>query len=381
MQTTAKNKLFLTDFSSLLRYAEKETQFSRGGFYHEFALSLIKGIQTNEVVSRLAVNLLGIAEHAYALRQFDVVNSVSHALLNTSLQRHYQSVGLFYKALSMNKGGSGGDSVRARAIFELVGDEGTALYRAKAMLALGTVSARADDRAAPSFYREALRILSSGNIFDPLTTVRTSRMTAVAKAKEGDHRGAVKDLEELLPLARTAGAAQPVMYYDYLNSLAVELGEVGRLEEARRISRRIVSSPFARVYPEWRETLDEIESKTHRPSRSVVAVSLVPKEVRDSPGQVISWPGDGERLVNTTSPCATSSARIVNLHDWKKKLEKKSNGNTQKGPSLEQIRSMTLEEKQATIARYVYADQVTDEMLDSILRVALTPEAGERDKV
>lgn len=380
MQTTARNNLFPTDFSSSFRFAEREKQLSFGGLYHEFALSLLKGLHTNEVVSRLAANLLGIAEHAYALRQFDVVDSVSHALLKAPLPSRYQNIGLFYKALSMNRGGRGNPD-RARAIFERVGDEGTPLYRAKAMLALGTSSARTDDRTALSFYREAVRILSCENIFDPLTTVYVSQMTAIARAKDGDHVGAVADLERLLPFARATVPLQPFVYHNHLNSLAFELGEVGRLEEARSVSQAVVASPFALVYPEWRATLDDIESKTNRRLRSVVAVSQVPSEGRDSPGQLISWPGDSERRGNSTSPCANNSARIVNLHDWKKKLEKKSNGNTQKRPSLEQIRSMTLEEKQATITRYVYGDQVTDEMLDSILQVTLAPETAERDEV
>ncbi|MFY9607055.1 MAG: hypothetical protein WAU45_00400 [Blastocatellia bacterium] len=348
--------------------------------YHEFARSLLKGIYANEAGSRLADNLLGIAENAYALRQFDVVEAVSQLLLNTPLPRRYQNVGLFYKALSMNRGGRG-DPARARSIFERVGDEATPLYRAKAMLALGTSSARTDDRTSLSFYREAVRILSCGNIFDPLTTVRVSQMTAIARAKDGDHQGAVADLERLLPLARATVNLQPAVYHNHLNSLAFELGEVGRIEEARSISQAIVASPFALVYPEWRETLDEVESKTNRPSRSVVAVCQVPSEGRDFPGQLISWPGDRDRQVNSTSPYANNLARIVNLHDWKKKLEKKSNGNTQKRASLEQIRSMSLEEKQATITRYVYGDQVTDEVLDSILQVALAPETAERDEV
>ena len=118
-----------------------------------------------------------------------------------------------------------------------------------------------------------------------------------------------------------------------------------------------------------------------RPSRSVVPVSQIASEERDSPTQIVSWLGGPTRESDSAPRRSTSSARIINLHDWKKKLDKKSNGNTQKKPSLEQIRAMTLEEKQATITRCVYADEVTEEMLDSILQVTLGSETGERDKV
>lgn len=348
-----------------------------GRLYQQFTVSLLRAIHHNEKVSSSAAKLVSVAERAYSLRQFEVVGSVGQALLEMSLPRPYQSIGLFYEGLSINRGGSAvGD--QARPIFERVGDEGNSLYRAKGILALGTM---VKDATALSYYNEVIRILSRESIFDPLTALRTSRMTAVARAKEGDHKGALADLEKLLPLARTAISLEPVVYYDHLNSLAVEMGEVGRIEEARRVSQVVVASPFAVVYPEWRETLDEIESKMLRPSRTVVAVSTVPSDRRDCPGQLISWPGDSEHPDSWTSPCEKNPARIINLHDWKKKLDKKSNGNTQKKPSLERIRSMTLEEKQATITRFVYADHVTDEMLDSILQVTLASETAERDEV
>jgi hypothetical protein len=49
-------------------------------------------------------------------------------------------------------------------------------------------------------------------------------------------------------------SSQPHVYYDYMNSFAVELCEVGRLEEAKNVSLIVLASPFAPAYPEWRET-------------------------------------------------------------------------------------------------------------------------------
>lgn len=378
MKTNASISPLLTDSSSSLRFGEREARLSVGGLYHQFAVSLFKGIHYTESVSRAVAKLVSVAERAYALRQFEMVGAVSRTLIELSLPRQYQNIGLFYGALSINRGGTAvGD--HARPIFERVCEEGNPLYRAKGMLALGTMT---KDGTAPSYYKEVMRILSSESIFEPLTAIRTGSMAAVARAKEGDHEGAVADLEKLLLLARAAITLEPAVYYDHLNSLAVELGEVGRIEEALRISRVVVASPFAVVYPEWHETLDETKSKTQRASLSVVAVSQAPTAGTDSPGQLISWPGDSDRKVNSISPSAKDSARIINLGDWKKKLEKKSNGNTQKGPDgVERIRSMTLEEKQATITRYVYGDEVTDEMLNSILQVTLAPGKAERDEV
>src|SRR5260370_41343396 len=97
-------------------------------------------------------------------------------------------------------------------------------------------------------------------------------MTGVVRGMAGDHRGAVADLERMFPLARLASSRQPYAYYDYMNTLAVELGEIGRLEQARSASGISLESPFAPAYPEWFETFDEIRLKRRRGSRSIVSV-------------------------------------------------------------------------------------------------------------
>ena len=116
-------------------------------------------------------------------------------------------------------------------------------------------------------------MLSRDRIFDPMTLYTASRMTAVMKSIEGDHRSALTDLEKMFPLVRMASLQQPYAYYDYLNTLAVELTEAGRLEEARNASRIALTSPFAYAYPEWRDTLDEIQHRELPAPRSRIAVS------------------------------------------------------------------------------------------------------------
>ncbi len=67
-------------------------------------------------------------------------------------------------------------------------------------------------------------------------------MTAVINSLEGNHQDAVGMLEKLFPVAHAMRSSQPSIYYDYLNSYAVELCEVGRLEEAKNISRIVIAS-------------------------------------------------------------------------------------------------------------------------------------------
>jgi tetratricopeptide (TPR) repeat protein len=192
-------------------------------------------------------------------------------MLTLPLSRELESVAQYYRALSLNRGGRG-DITSAESLFEKAADSGSTLYKARAMAALGTnCLASGDANCAMSFYREVMAILARDRVPDPMTCYVATRMTAVIRGMNGDHRGALADLEKMFPLVRIASSQQPYAYYDYLNTLAVELCEAGRLEEARRASEIALASPFASAYPEWRETRGEIELKGRCSFRSTVA--------------------------------------------------------------------------------------------------------------
>lgn len=374
----ANNNLIFTDFFSFNRVVEHDKRFSHGGLYQEIGRAVVRQFQSDQTLADFAGKLASVADHAYGTRQFDIVGYVGRLFLTLAPSRQLESVGQYYLALSLNRGTSG-DTSHAGSLFERVADNGSLQYRARAMLALGGKSFRAGDyQTAMSFYREVMRNLRRDHVFDPVTFCVASRMGAVIRSLKGDHRGAITDLERLLPLARIAGSLQPHTYYDYLNNLAVELGMVGQLEEARRVSQIASASPYASVYPEWHETLNEINSKTRRVSRSMVGAPQAPSEKPESPTRILSWSNDHVRQADPAQQSETPSAIIISLQDWKKKLEKKSTDNIRKKPTAEEIESMDFMEKQAAITRFVYADQVNEEMLDSILEVTSTPNTEDR---
>ncbi|HZM87675.1 MAG TPA: hypothetical protein VFF31_14230, partial [Blastocatellia bacterium] len=103
-------------------------------------------------------------------------------------------------------------------------------------------------------------------------SVFAQKNIATIHGLKGDHQRAVAELERLTPFVRAIGPIHPHVYYDYLNSLAVELANVGRLEEAAGTARIAISSPFSAAYPEWKETYNEIALKQRRASHSIVAV-------------------------------------------------------------------------------------------------------------
>ncbi|HTG17853.1 MAG TPA: hypothetical protein VK747_21575 [Blastocatellia bacterium] len=269
MQALANNNPILTDLSSFERLAALQKDISHSTFYQQIISGLISGAYRKQTLSKLGDRLVASAELTYSLRQIDAVQKASGFLLNLPLGEEYQSVGRYYQALCIYQRGASAD---ARILLEQVAEALPIRFRARARLAISATYYESGDwQSFLMLSLEASRFAASSDWRDPQTFVQAQRNIAVLKSVDGDHRGALADLERLFPLARALGRLRPYLYYEHLNSLAVELMEAGRLEEARNASRIALASPFACAYPEWRETGAELELRGRRACRSVVA--------------------------------------------------------------------------------------------------------------
>jgi len=230
------------------------------GKYGRLYQELLKGFGSYD---QLGNRLVHLAEQARAFNQFDAILELALILSNLPL-KHYQSIGQYYLALTICRNGTG-DVERAATIFEKVASEGPLAYRAEAMLSLSSIACI--NQQPDETIRYCLEAARVGNFN---ATIKALRGIAIIKGLEGNHRYAVNDLEKLYPMFKYA---PPHIYFDYMNSLAVELGEVGRLEEARNVSSLVIASPFAAHYPEYRETYSEINQRLPR-RQSVVRIGL-----------------------------------------------------------------------------------------------------------
>ena len=106
-----------------------------------------------------------------------------------------------------------------------------------------------------------LQAASAADESDPLTRLQSLRAVAVIRAIEGDHSGSLSALEALLPQTLYLGRWFPADLYDLLNSIAIEKGELGCVEEATRIIDRVLRTPFAKNYPQWLDTKIELATK------------------------------------------------------------------------------------------------------------------------
>jgi tetratricopeptide (TPR) repeat protein len=372
--TAASNNLVLTSFSSLRRLAEFEKRVSHAGLYQGIAQNLMRGLKTKQDLAELAARLASVSDYAHSIRQFDVVERVA-GLLSSLPLCPLESMGCYYEALSLNRG-TRGDTVRAGLLFEQVADTASLSYRARAVLALGGNAFTAGDHTtALTLYREAMRMVTRDHIFDPVTFYFAGRMNAVIRSIKGDHRGAVNDLERMFPLARMASLRQPYAYYDYLNTLAVELGEMGRLEQARRASEIAIASPFTRAYPEWRETFQDIEAKSRRSSRSIVGVRQPISETDRDGGYLSRKKTDNLLRLPAAEPRAPAShadcpqdtqARVLNFQQWKTAIKASSRAIPAE-VTPEQRRRMTTGEKLIRLMDLISQDETDDETIDRIL--------------
>jgi hypothetical protein len=295
-------------------------------------------------LQELGNRLVKLAEQARDFRQGSAMKEAAQALLNIPL-KPFQAIGLYHLGLYQHRNGDD-----AQRIFEQVADDAPTKYRAIAMLSLGATHNRKQDYAAELYWR-----VESSKIFPSLEALRSM---AVIKSHEGYHKQALRDLENLQPLLKHA---EPLSYYDHLNSLAVELGHAGRLEEARNICKAVLASPFAFAYREWQETAEDLRGA----NRSFVAVDPSPVAVNHSlstASNVLFMPAPERQTSQNPAKLKRASrpARVFNLQNWKTKTAQQresNNGNKQKTAEISD-REMLLR-----IAELASTDDLPDEAL------------------
>jgi tetratricopeptide (TPR) repeat protein len=250
-----------------------------------FYQQLFSGIGTYQ---ELGNRIIGQIKAAHAFRQVDRVRELSLILINIPV-KECQLIAEYYIVWS----GYRETKYDIKALERII--EQTQVYKTKALFSRGAVEwYKGNSEAALSFYIEAMK--TSPSVSDYIVL---SRSIAVLKSTEGFHESALRDLENLLPIIKHA---EPLVYFDVLNSYAVELSEAGRKDEARNVINQVIASPFAHAYPEWQETAKELKELS-RTSISVPQIErkLVEVEIKETPhasaeakpsnpGRVVSFP-------------------------------------------------------------------------------------------
>lgn len=382
MQTAATNSFLLTSSSSLKRFGLQQI-ISLGGFYQQI-LVLAKEAYKRDALINFGNNVIALAEHAYLQGQMDIVEEAVKLSQTLPLPDDYKWAIKYYEAVCA---GRKREIDKALSVFENVAENAPIQYRAKALLSLGTGSLwYADDKeSALKFINEA-GYVAHKHAGDLHTSLDTQRMLAIVRSVEGDHEGALAGLESLLPFVRVVASKYPPVYYDYLNNLAVEMGETGRFEEAFNASRIALSSPFAGAYSEWRETWAELIIKARRSSRSVVATGQINQptqsRINSSTQNVVSLPAPQQPISDSFIKYGASipqQARVLKFRDYMKLAKEVSEATESraglplsvqpKEMRLEDLRRMTTRQKLLRIMDLMSDEKITDDQLLNILLI------------
>jgi tetratricopeptide (TPR) repeat protein len=225
----------------------------------------------------LGNRIIGEIKAAQSFRQIERVRQLADVLNNIPI-KEYQYIAQYY-LIWCNYSDYQYDAEQLEKIVDH-----THTYKAKVLSSRAAIDVyQGNLESAFYFYTEALK--GSNNISD---YIHISRAIAVLKGLGDSHDTALADLESLLPILKHA---EPFVFSDVLNSYAVELCEVGRLTEASNISKFIAASPFVAYYPEYRETISEVNQRLAK-KRSTVRINLPdpePEEVRPT-AKVIPFP-------------------------------------------------------------------------------------------
>jgi hypothetical protein len=375
MNTAAKISLVFTDSSSFSRFVDFETSISHSGLYQLIASRLTERLHNSQVFREFGDRLVIVAEQAQTFRRMDIVEQASQILVNLP-SKPYEAIGRYYQALCAHSFGRG-DLERAEGLLQHAANNAPIKYRTRAIISLAASHRyRADNQSALELYCEAARLARRNKTHDPYATLGTQRMIAVITSEDGNHRDALALLESLFPLAHSMRWSDPHTYYDYMNSLAVELTEVGRLEEAENVSQIVLASPFAPAYPEWRETSNEIALRQRRPSRNTVSFHQTTAEAPARRG-TSDGATEAENLLRLTTTVRQDSnaaiepvpsrkpAPVVSIQDWKKSQPNRT------GKTIEEILSalynMTTEDLIPQIWGRLGDEDVDDDLLREVL--------------
>ena len=234
-------------------------------------------VASDELASRLAA----LAEALYTNRAVEPLREAADLLASLPEPRA-KAAGLFYQAMCECIAGT--DEKAEPLLRAVIGMNCAPKYQARALQSLGIIHRYANDTAqAAELYRRAMR--QGEKYQDFVTVIRAGMTIAELSTSEGDHRTSLKHLKAIRPAIEIAARFAPFYIPAWCNDVAIDLAGLGRFEEAQRFAAYAISSPYARAYPEWRETAQDIEQAREAIAahKSILRVEAKPTRARALP--------------------------------------------------------------------------------------------------
>jgi tetratricopeptide (TPR) repeat protein len=221
-------------------------------------------VNSQSALDSIAREMIEIARRARLSLDMELCSKASSAVLALPLSEGLRSVAEVYDDLSCRA-----VMFDARGFRQALARRASSIerpYIARVIVEIAqTYDLEGDLSEALRYYVEAMKAAKGT---DGLAAVHAAANMALLRSDDGDHHGALRELERLFPIIGSTSYACPHLYYSYANNRAVVLSRAGRTEEARRSIRVALASPLAPRFPEWRDTAREIEEAARRvPSR------------------------------------------------------------------------------------------------------------------
>lgn len=261
METTA-NKMRQIDISSsseLSRLSVTPT----ATLLLKVALGHLRAGELELNLARLADRLIYFAQFAHSARRFDLLNELVEILIGLQLPEKYHPIANYYKGLVTYNMGRGDLNAALPLLYSSANDAPHA-FRARSLMTLAIHRTRDNDpEGAMELSLEAYKLSIIGKI-DLVSNYQSQKHIAVLKSLNGDKEGSLKLLRQISYIAGIVGRMFPPLWFDFQNSLALELSEAGESNEALCAIDSALRSPYAKFYPQWHETKREILAKDHR---------------------------------------------------------------------------------------------------------------------
>jgi hypothetical protein len=366
MQMAAKRNLVLTVVSSLSQLGGTNQATTQEALYQYIVSTLSKGLHKTQL-REAGDKLIVVAEHSLGTRHTQILEQIGRILTNAIFPREYRSIGKYYEALSINRRG---DFTSSTLILEQLATSSiTPLkYRARALKAIGgNLLDAGNPHEASRFFLEASLAASSKYGGDLLTVTLSQWMMAVIRSIDGDHKGALQNLEKLSSLIRLIAPDYPHYYYSYANALAVEFMESEYIEEARNASSIALASPFADRYPEFRATAGDISQKSRRASHSVVSFCRRIVELKDGLQKSTDQTEDSS---SSATEDESHSHNLVVFPSSPGRPARTSSDPFDRKLTPSDLRWMTTAQKRSLVIEIAQAAGITDELLERMMSAA-----------
>jgi tetratricopeptide (TPR) repeat protein len=257
--STIAKSLFLKGESSFVGLAE--------------IISALHRVKSQKTLDCVASEAIEVARRARLIRRPELCESASALVLDVPASPSLHAVAEYYQATSHRIRFA--DVPKSREMLTHCADYTAPEYLPRVILEIGaTYDSQGDASEAVRYYLEADRAAETK---DPLTRTQALWNVAFLRSLEGDHQGAVEQMEALFALVCSLSHVYPATYPEYLNNLAVVLCRAGLVERAERAVDAALASPFADRFPEWHETKTEIaEAAAAEPHKISPTLRIAP---------------------------------------------------------------------------------------------------------